>query len=376
MNRRSAPARRRRAPASRPTTARTGARPSRTVRTADAAASAAATGSSGSVSAAASSGSESWSAIVGDGTPSPPAARACTRQRPPPRAPDGAPADRLAVTSAPPSTSRPRPRPRRQETRLVPRPPRPDDLYRLRIPTEPATVAGRPLGGRDPADRGAPFDGYRTSLWIVPTDGSAPPRQLTLGQRNDRSPRFSPDGTRWPSSRIAGRSSRRSRRAHDRQERPRGPRAGARPAARRTGRGAPRHRPAARCPILRMVARRDAAGRRHELGRGDRRRRSAAARQATATTPGTPPPSDYRFIDRLNYMLNGAGFTYDQVTHLWLVDVASGAATRLTDGPVADDEPAWSPDGTRDRVRRQSTPRRRPRQSPGHPRGRRRDPQG
>ncbi len=46
-------------------------------------------------------------------------------------------------------------------------------------------------------------------------------------------------------------------------------------------------------------------------------------------------------------MLNGAGFTYDQVTHLWVVDVASGAATRLTDGPVADDEPAWSPDGTR-----------------------------
>ena len=30
-------------------------------------------------------------------------------------------------------------------------------------------------------------------------------------------------------------------------------------------------------------------------------------------TPGTPPPSDYRFIDRLDYMLNGAGFTYDRV---------------------------------------------------------------
>ena len=44
--------------------------------------------------------------------------------------------------------------------------------------------------------------------------------------------------------------------------------------------------------------------------------------------PGTPPPSDYRFIDRLDYMLNGAGFTYDQVPHLWLVDVGDrrGAA--------------------------------------------------
>ena len=44
-------------------------------------------------------------------------------------------------------------------------------------------------------------------------------------------------------------------------------------------------------------------------------------------------------------MINGGGFTYDHVAHLWLVDATSGAATRLTDGPVRDDEPAWSPDG-------------------------------
>ena len=41
------------------------------------------------------------------------------------------------------------------------------------------------------------------------------------------------------------------------------------------------------------------------------------------------------------------GFTYDQVDHLWLVDATTGEATRLTDGPVAVREPAWSPDGTR-----------------------------
>jgi dipeptidyl aminopeptidase/acylaminoacyl peptidase len=38
---------------------------------------------------------------------------------------------------------------------------------------------------------------------------------------------------------------------------------------------------------------------------------------------------------------------YDRVPHLWLVDVATGDASRLTDGPVGDHEPAWSPDGTR-----------------------------
>jgi acylaminoacyl-peptidase len=46
-------------------------------------------------------------------------------------------------------------------------------------------------------------------------------------------------------------------------------------------------------------------------------------------------------------MSNGRGFTYDRVPHLWLVDVASGGATRLTGGPAGDREPAWSPDGRR-----------------------------
>lgn len=38
------------------------------------------------------------------------------------------------------------------------------------------------------------FDGYRQAIWLVPTEGSAPPRQLTLGARHDRHPRFSADG--------------------------------------------------------------------------------------------------------------------------------------------------------------------------------------
>ncbi len=63
--------------------------------------------------------------------------------------------------------------------------------------------------------------------------------------------------------------------------------------------------------------------------------------------PGATPPSDYRYLDRLQNMLNGPGFIDDKVAHLWLVDVATGAARRLTDGPTSDDEPAWSPDGTR-----------------------------
>ena len=62
--------------------------------------------------------------------------------------------------------------------------------------------------------------------------------------------------------------------------------------------------------------------------------------------PTDPPESDYRFIDRLGYMFNGPGFIDDQVAHLWIVDVATGEATRLTDGPTSDEDAAWSPDGT------------------------------
>ena len=62
-----------------------------------------------------------------------------------------------------------------------------------------------------------------------------------------------------------------------------------------------------------MVARRHPA--RRDRRRRTRRpgRRTGAAAASTAAEPGTPPPSDYRFIDRLDYMLNGAGFIYDRV---------------------------------------------------------------
>jgi Tol biopolymer transport system component len=37
---------------------------------------------------------------------------------------------------------------------------------------------------------------YRSAIWLVPVDGSAPPRQLTAGEKRDSSPRWSPDGKR------------------------------------------------------------------------------------------------------------------------------------------------------------------------------------
>ena len=77
----------------------------------------------------------------------------------------------------------------------MPRSARPDDLYRLAVPSEPRLT---PDGSRVvfTVKRSAVGkDGYRQAIWSAPVDGSEPARQLTLGVRSDRAPQVSPDGT-------------------------------------------------------------------------------------------------------------------------------------------------------------------------------------
>ena len=216
----------------------------------------------------------------------------------------------------------------------MPRPPRPDDLYRLRVPTGRAC---RPTAARVVTLKTvAPgFDGYRHALWLVPTDGAGEPRQLTIGAKNDWHARLSPGrpDARLP-LRPTRRSSRRSPPAPQGLEGPRGRRPGP-PVAGRWRRGPAPDRPAARCQRLRMVARRHAARRRQHVARRDPTSRTTEAAGIDARAkPGAPPESDYRFVDRLDYMLNGDGFTYDRVGAPVARRRATGEATRLTDGPT------------------------------------------
>lgn len=226
------------------------------------------------------------------------------------------------------------------------RPPRPDDLYRLRVATDPRlSPDGRAvvvtLQTVSPG-----YDQYRTALWLVPTasDGGAP-RQLTIGARHDHHARFSPDGRT-----LAFLSDRRvlleedPTRPSDPKDREDGSQVYLLPldggeARRLTDlpRGVTSFEWAPDGSRLVVTSSSHEATRDEDL-----RQRGFKKPQ-----PGDPPDSDYRFIDRLGYMYNGSGFIYDRVDHLWLVDVATGEATRLTEGPNRDEGPTWSPDGRR-----------------------------
>ncbi len=231
------------------------------------------------------------------------------------------------------------------------RPPRPEDLYRLRIASEPRLSPDGRWAVIVVQTVAPAFDAYRRALWLVSTDDGpdAPaPRQLTIGARNDWHPRFSPDGLtlaflsdRRP---IVEDEPSRPSKEKDREDIKQVhllPLDGLGGEARRLTdlpRGVSRFEWSP--DGARLVAVSTSHGATHAE---DARRRGKGAKP----TAGEPPESDYRFIDGLEYMLNATGFLYDQVKHLWIVDATTGEAARLTDGPVNDDEPAWSPDGTR-----------------------------
>ena len=223
------------------------------------------------------------------------------------------------------------------------RPVTPEDLYRFRIPTDPQLSPDGTLVAVTVQSVAPGRDGYRHATWLVPADGSAPPRQVTLGARHDTQPRFSPDGAS-----LAFLSDRRPL-LEEEPETPKDredgtqvhllPLAGGE-ARRLTDlpRGVDDYAwsPDGRSLVVRTTS----------FG-ATRAADRKARRKAEPPKPGAMPTSDYRYFDRLQGMLNGPGFIDDKVGHLWLVDVASGAASRLTDGPTSDAEAAWSPDGTR-----------------------------
>src|ERR687886_2858386 len=70
-----------------------------------------------------------------------------------------------------------------------------DDLALLRVPGVPTVSPDGRIAVVAVSRPDLHADDYRSQLWAVPTDGSAPARPLTTGHR-DSAPAFSPDG-RW-----------------------------------------------------------------------------------------------------------------------------------------------------------------------------------
>lgn len=231
----------------------------------------------------------------------------------------------------------------------MPRPPRADDLYALRVPVD---VRISPDGNSIVyclKESSVGRDDYRLSLWLVPPDGSASPRQLTMGRRKDTSPRFSPDGRT-----IAFISDR--------------------GAVLEAG-GSP-DRPPLPPDSWDRDKPTDDAGQNQvwllPLDGGEARQltylpddvselcwspdgrslclvsaATDAERKPPRRRPDDPPERDTRIIDRLQYMLNGTGFIYDKPPNLWLADMSDGGMRRLTSGTNRDEQPVWSPDGKR-----------------------------
>lgn len=228
---------------------------------------------------------------------------------------------------------------------------RPEDVYRLRVPTDPRLAPDAGSVVAVVRESTLSHDGYRSAIWRMAIDdpsgtartaGTA--ERLTLGAKNDTHPRFSPDG------RTLAFLSDRGPIVEDDPE-------------------APRDREDAVQVHLLPLDRPGEARRLTALPRGvdafawspdgsrlavisasraiTRRDDDRARRRLPDPGPTKPPTSDYWFFDRLNYQFNGAGVIAGHVPQLWIVDVADGAARRLTSVPAGVVGPSWSPDGRR-----------------------------
>jgi dipeptidyl aminopeptidase/acylaminoacyl peptidase len=204
---------------------------------------------------------------------------------------------------------------------------RPNDLALLRTPGVPTVSPDGRMAVVAVARPDLDADEYRSQLWAVPTDASAPARPLTSGHQ-DSAPAFSPDG-RW----LAYLS--------------------AEPGGK---------------PQLSVLPTAGGAARRltdHHLGAGapvwspDSRRLAYTARVPEpgryGTTEGVVPAAEPpRLITTLQYRRDGVGFLDDKRSQVFVLDLPEDFAddtlpapepVQVTTGDADSTDVTWRPDG-------------------------------
>ncbi len=161
-----------------------------------------------------------------------------------------------------------------------------------------------------------------SSIWLAPTDGSRAPWQFTTSPQSSSAPRWSPDG-QW----LAFVSTRA---------------AGAEPA-----------RPQVHVLSMQGGEARRVTSLKNGVGAFQWSPDGTRLVCLSRTGPSDQRPeladrSDVRHYRTMSYKFNDTGWYDDKRSHLWVVDVKTGAAKQITSGDDWNDtDPQWSPDGTR-----------------------------
>ena len=197
-----------------------------------------------------------------------------------------------------------------------------------------------------------------SQIWLAATDGGRPPRQFTTSPQSSTSPRWSPDGrtlaflSTRPAPDVTSSTQQGSATPTPTPspsptpisaEMPQGL-----PSALQTA--APDATPRAQVWALSFDG--GEARRLTNLKNGvntfdwspDGTRFVLTTR--TGPSDAKPPSSDVRHYKHTSYKFNDTGWFDDKRSHVWVLDVASGAAAQITFGQDWNDtDPQWSPDG-------------------------------